>query len=281
MSLAGCQMTDWNSFEIVAHRGVPEGAPENTAAAFRRAVELGADAVELDVRLTSDRVPVIYHYYYLQEITSAVGPIFAFTLEQLQNVAVSCEDDASAGAHRISTLAEILDGFAGKIGLEIEVKGPEPEAAEIIGHVLADFRSQWHTMEATSYEPALLLAIQRACPGIAADLLYPLSEPWKGQDVVLYEAIHRSRLAHARAVHLHPTQLSGPVVSSLLQNGVGVHAWDVNDRQALGLAASLGIPRICTDTFRQAHLFREQKLKDGPRVLRSRPVDGSGETPYN
>ena len=46
-------------FEIVAHRGVHDEFPENTLPAFERAIELGADAVELDVRLTADGVPVV------------------------------------------------------------------------------------------------------------------------------------------------------------------------------------------------------------------------------
>mgnify|MGYP002350518234 FL=1 len=45
-------------WQIVAHRGIPDLAPENTLPAFQRALELGADAVELDVRLTADSVPV-------------------------------------------------------------------------------------------------------------------------------------------------------------------------------------------------------------------------------
>jgi glycerophosphoryl diester phosphodiesterase len=56
-----------NHFEIVAHRGISTEAPENTMASFRKAIELGADAVELDVRLPADKIPVVYHYYYLQE----------------------------------------------------------------------------------------------------------------------------------------------------------------------------------------------------------------------
>jgi glycerophosphoryl diester phosphodiesterase len=51
-------------FELVAHRGVADGAPENTLPAFWKAIELGADAVEFDVRLTRDHEPVIYHYTY-------------------------------------------------------------------------------------------------------------------------------------------------------------------------------------------------------------------------
>ena len=96
------------SFEIVAHRGIATEAPENTLAAFQRAIDLGADAVELDVRLTADQIPVVYHYFYLDENTSVSGPIFDFTLAQLRTVEVFCKENPAIKAGRISTLAEIL-----------------------------------------------------------------------------------------------------------------------------------------------------------------------------
>jgi glycerophosphoryl diester phosphodiesterase len=247
-----------NHFEIVAHRGIPTEAPENTIASFQRAIELGADAVELDVRLTVDRVPVVYHYNYLQENTSASGAIFDFTLEQLRDVKVFCKNNPAAEEGRISTLDEILEMFSGKIGFEIEIKGPEPEAPEIIGSVLHQFKNYWDTFEITSYEPALLLAIQETCPGLTVDLLFPRSESWMKLDVIQYKAIHYSRLAHARAVHLHPTQLSEEVVNALYYHGIEIHAWDVNDEQSLQTVVKFGIPRLCTDNFKQALAFRDK-----------------------
>jgi glycerophosphoryl diester phosphodiesterase len=242
-------------FEIVAHRGVTDQAPENTIAAFQRAVELGADAIELDVRLTADKIPVVYHYYYLDENTSASGPIFTWTLEQLRNVSVYNKEDRTI-AGPISTLAEVLESFAGKIGLEIEIKGPELEAPEIIGNLLNDYKSAWKTMEITSFEPVMLLTVQRTCPGIPADFLYPRSEEWMKLDVVPYEAVHYSRLAKARAVHLHPTQLTESVVQTIRNYGVEIHAWDVNDIQSLELITKLNIARMCTDNCQLALNYR-------------------------
>ena len=247
-------------FEIVAHRGIPNEAPENTLASFQRAIELEAEAVEMDVRLSADHVPVVYHYYYLDEVTSGSGTVFNCALEQLRQLEVYCKADPTVEVGHISTLAEILEAIGGKIGLEIEIKGPEPECADIIGSVLNQHRHLWNTIEVTSYEPALLLAVQKHCPGIVTDLLFPLSESWMKPDVVQYQAIQRARLAQARAVHLHPTQLSEEVVEAARQHGIEVHAWDVNDEQALELVTQLGIPRICTDQFRQAYAFRERLL---------------------
>jgi glycerophosphoryl diester phosphodiesterase len=244
-----------SELQIVAHRGAATDAPENTIAAFERAIDLGADAVELDVRLTSDHVPVVYHYYYLENNSSASGAIFGFTWEQLQQVELRSKSGAGKTG-RISALAEILEKFGGRIGLEIDMKGPEPEAPTIIAAVLRGYKGMWHTLEVTSYDPALLLSMQEECPGLATDLLMPRSEAWMRPDVVQHEAIQYARLAHARAVHLHPSQLSPALVAAVREQGIEVHAWDVNDQQSLELVADLGIPRLDTDNLGQALAFR-------------------------
>jgi glycerophosphoryl diester phosphodiesterase len=247
------------NFEIVAHRGVADAAPENTLPAFQRAIDLGADAVELDVRLTADRVPAVFHYFYLDGVTSLAGPIFNYTFDQLRRAPILNHGGQDCGDVRISTLPDVLEAIGGRIGLEIEVKGPEPESSEIVGAVLGRFRHLWETIEVTSYEPALLLDIQRRCPGLATDLLFPRSESWMKLDVVAHLAAQRARLARARAVHLHPTQLSAEVVAAVRQQGVEVHAWDVNDEPALAAVVELAVPRLCTDRFRQALDFRQRK----------------------
>jgi glycerophosphoryl diester phosphodiesterase len=248
-------------FEIVAHRGITAEEPENTLPAFQRAIELGADAIELDVRLTSDHVPVVYHYYYLHLNTSASGAIFEYTFDQLQGVRVRSRTNTNADGAKIPSLTEVLEAVGGRIGLEIEIKGPEPESPAIIGDVLRQFKHLWQTIEITSYEPALLLSIQEYCPGLIADLLFPRSEDWMKPDVITYQAIHRARLARARAVHLHPTQLSPEVVSAIRQHGIAIHAWEVNDEPALKTVMELNIPRICTDKFQQALSFRRRAFR--------------------
>lgn len=246
-----------NSFEIVAHRGVAIAYPENTLPAFKKAIELGADAVELDVRLTKDKIPVVYHYYYLDEITSLTGPIFNYTYKQLQQARFL---NANADSSKISTLGEVLESIGGKIGLEIEIKGPEPEAIDIIGDIFRKFKYLWETIEITSYEISLLVGIKEQCPGITTDLLYTRSEPWMNLDVVGYEALHKAKLAQARAVHLHPSQLSNEVVQLIRNSGVEIHAWDVNDEHALETIVKYNIPKICTDHFELAANFLHRIL---------------------
>jgi len=244
-------------FQIVAHRGVTAAAPENTMAAFRRALELGIDAVELDVRLTRDRRPAVYHYYYLDDFTTGSGPIFERTAADLESARVL--DRGRAASHPIPMLDEVLEEFAGRIGLEIELKGPEGEAAQIVGPLLTRFRSSWNKIEVTSFEPALLMSVRAKCRDIATALLFPRSEDWMHQDVVAYAALQRARLATANAVHLHPSQLNNEVVASIRAGGVEVHAHSVNDEGSLQLAVALDLPWICSDEPERAQTFRRER----------------------
>jgi glycerophosphoryl diester phosphodiesterase len=253
-------------FEITAHRGVHTEFAENTLPAFRRAIELGADAVELDVRLTRDLVPIVYHYFYLTDTypvpplggsAGLAGTVFDYTWDELQHAQAAGND--AAQSRKIPLFREVLEAIGGQIGLEIEIKGPEPECVDIIARVLHEYRHLWDSIELTSYEPVLLLAMRERCPGLPTDLLLPRSESWMKLDVVAHLAIHRSRLAHARAVHLHPTQLSPGVVSTVRAAGIEIHAWDVNDEQALQAAAEFDIPKICTDRLQQALEFRQRR----------------------
>jgi glycerophosphoryl diester phosphodiesterase len=244
-------------FRVVAHRGLTSAAPENTMAAFAGALDLGVDAVELDVRLTGDRQPVVYHYYYLDGFTTGSGPIFDRSVTELDSIRVV--DRERAVGHRLPMLEEVLHEFAGRLGLEIELKGPEPEAASIVGALLGRFRSRWDQIEITSFEPGLLTNLRAECDGIATALLFPLSEEWMREDVVAYAALQRARLGGAQAVHLHPSQLSEDVVATLRAGGVDVHAHAVNDERSLELARALAIPWVCTDEPERALMFRRER----------------------
>ena len=244
------------TLEIVAHRGAQGETVGNTVASFQRALDLGADAVELDVRLTREGVPVVHHYFHVDQLTRS-RPIFALSLEEVRAVRLGDSGEL------IPTLLEILDGFAGRIGLEIEIKGPEPESANVVGNMLRGYGHDWETMEVTSYEPTLLASFHESCPEVATDLLLPRPEPWMGTDVMQHLAIHRARLAHARGVHLHPSQLSRSVVAALSAHGLEVHAWDVNDARAITVVTEAGVTRLCTDKLQEALDFRRQTAAPG------------------
>jgi glycerophosphoryl diester phosphodiesterase len=251
------------TIEIVAHRGAPEQAIENTLPAFLHALELGADAVELDVRLTADHVPVVFHYFYLDHLSSYLRPIFLSTWQELRPIKL-CRAETPAISGSISSLDEVLEILGGQIGLEIEIKGPEPASVDLVAACIKKHPDALDGLEITSYEPVLLERFQRLLPGVPVDLLIPLSEPWMERkdpsevDVLAYLALQRGRLAGARAVHLHASQLSAGTVNFIRSGGCDVHAWGINDQKSLVSASELKISRWCTDNLPQALLFREE-----------------------
>ncbi len=113
---------------VVGHRGASAAEPENTLAAFEAAVAAGADAVELDVRLTADRIPVVLHDADVAATTDGQGAVHTLTLEELKRL------DASGGRgprQEIPTLAEALEVLSPHDGVavDLEVKNIPGEPA--------------------------------------------------------------------------------------------------------------------------------------------------------
>lgn len=107
---------------IVAHRGASIEAPENTLAAFRAALDAGAPAVELDVHLAADGVPVVVHDDTLDRTTSGAGPVAERTSAEIARLDAGAWFHPRFAGERVPTLAQALDLLAGKCLVDIEVK---------------------------------------------------------------------------------------------------------------------------------------------------------------
>jgi glycerophosphoryl diester phosphodiesterase len=111
---------------VVAHRGASSTAPENTLTAFEEAARVGADVVELDVRLTKDGVPVVLHDPDVSATTDGRGQVHTLSLAEVKRL------DAGAGGPlaEIPTLDEALEaiGRAG-VGVDLEIKNIPGEPA--------------------------------------------------------------------------------------------------------------------------------------------------------
>jgi len=114
---------------VIAHRGNRVGAPENTLEAFRQALGLGADALELDVRVTADDRAVVVHDATLDRTTNGHGAVRAFRFGNLRTLDAGARSPHSAGKrHAIPTLEEVLEEFR-STPIVIEVK--ELEAVDL------------------------------------------------------------------------------------------------------------------------------------------------------
>jgi glycerophosphoryl diester phosphodiesterase len=111
---------------VVAHRGASAAEPENTLVAFEAALAAGADAIELDVRLTSDGVPVVMHDADVSASTDGSGLVHELTLAQVKRL------DASGGRSRsleVPTLAEAVELVGDRGGIDVEIKNLPGEPA--------------------------------------------------------------------------------------------------------------------------------------------------------
>jgi glycerophosphoryl diester phosphodiesterase len=108
--------------QIIAHRGAARFAPENTLAAFERAIVDGADWIELDVLETADGEVVVAHDRDLKRVGGVSLPIETSTYEQLQAVDVGSWFGPEFAGERVPLLEEALELCKGRIGVVIELK---------------------------------------------------------------------------------------------------------------------------------------------------------------
>ncbi len=111
-----------NGFIVIAHRGARAYYPENTMVAFRAAVDLKSDMLELDVQLSKDNVPVVFHDTKLNKRSDGKGLVGDYTLSQLQELDTGSWFDKKFKGEKIPTLEQVLEYAKGKISVNIEIK---------------------------------------------------------------------------------------------------------------------------------------------------------------
>jgi glycerophosphoryl diester phosphodiesterase len=123
---------------IVGHRGASAYRPENTLASFELAVEQGADAIELDVHLTTDGQLAVIHDPTLERTTSATGSVAAMTMREIKKADAGATFEVSDGSRpyrgkrlKVPTLPEVLAWLPAGIGLVVEIKAREAVDATV------------------------------------------------------------------------------------------------------------------------------------------------------
>jgi glycerophosphoryl diester phosphodiesterase len=173
---------------VVGHRGVPRLHQENTLAGFRRAVELGVPAVELDVRLTADRQAVVFHDADLARMTGDSRDVSSVTWDELSQIRIRREIpvglDATGSAmvmryereERIPLFADVLAELGDKVAVNVELKLDLPrwwaiDIAEIAAQVIAEAKAEERVI-VTSFDPRKLRAAHRRRPRLATGFCF-------------------------------------------------------------------------------------------------------------
>lgn len=212
----------WLTARPIAHRGYHDlnrSRWENTLSAFEAAIA-GDFAIECDVHLSADGVPVVFHDGVLNRLTGRDGNIYDLTAAELVQLRVGGTQD------RVPTLAETLARVAGAVPLVIELKGIEGKDDGLVakvGELLRDYSGKAAIM---SFDHWLIRRFATEAPGIPAGLT-----AWKKQPAEL-EA-HFSMLAHGLAfTSFNWADLPNPFVTTLRDRlGLPVITWTVRDQK--------------------------------------------------
>jgi glycerophosphoryl diester phosphodiesterase len=224
---------------LIGHRGVRRpGLVENTLEAFAAALDEGAEALELDVRVCASGDVVVVHDETLERITAGADTraVAALTLPELLAV------DLPGGA-RIPSLAEAL-AFARerRAPLNVEMKRDVPSRPAVV-RAVARLLDRWdgkHPVLVSSFDPAMLAGLGLLAPHVARAVLVHRTS-WHG----LHAATRY--LNGAVAVHLERTLTRPDLVRGLVARGLVVNVWTVNDPAEARDLADLGVDGIITD----------------------------------
>jgi glycerophosphoryl diester phosphodiesterase len=217
---------------LVAHRGAPRERPENTLPSFLRALELGADGIELDVHGTRDGV-VIVHHDPVPRATPPTGAlagrrIDALTFDELQGFSVR-------GLALIPTLAEVLAVAKGRVEVFIELKGSGIEEAviDVIRTSPVPGRCAVH-----SFDHAAVRRVRELAPEIRGGILFDRPCP---------DVVGAMRAADALDVWPQWELIDAALVRAVHEAGGRVIAWTVNRGERARSLAALGVDALCTD----------------------------------
>ncbi len=223
---------------IIAHRGASLEAPENTLSAFRRALDLGVDAVETDVHLSSDGELVVLHESTLDRTTDGHGLVKNHSLAALRRLDAGRWFDERFAGERILTLEETLDVLRA-VRVIIEIKNGPVYYEGIAARVARVVRRSAHkAITVSSFDHPVLREIRRLAPDMETAALF------MGR---LIDPLRLAREAGVSVLHPYWMWITPDLVGTAHAAGLRVEAWTVDEPEHQAHVVSLGVDGIITN----------------------------------
>jgi glycerophosphoryl diester phosphodiesterase len=243
---------------IFAHRGASAHAPENTLAAFELALQQGADALELDVKLSADGHVVVIHDATVDRTTGAHGKVKDMSLADLRSLDAGSFFSAKFQGEKIPTLEEVFEAVGRRTFINVELTNystPRDHLVESVCMLVKKFGLQKHILF-SSFLPRNLANARRYLPEVPAGLLAldGLLGWWSrsfGFAFGKYDALHPN---------LKDTTPNLIYFAHRLQRRI--HVWTVNGEEELRRLFKWGVDGVFTDDPQLAVRLRAEKAAD-------------------
>ena len=225
----------------IAHRGASGHAPENTMAAFRMAMEMGADAIELDLHQTADGHLVVLHDFSLKRTTGDPRPVREVPLSEMKTLDAGRWWSKTYRGEPIPTLEEVLELTCHRIPLYIELKRGSPfypmietRLTDLIGRLKAH---TWVTV--SSFDSQALQTLHDRDPKLSLGLLTRLSEA--------KPILSLAQTLSARSIHISTRRFSPILLRQARAYGFRVYVYTVNQGAAMREYLNLGVDGLFTN----------------------------------
>ncbi len=218
-------------FMDIAHRGASAYAPENTFAAFDRALELGASHVEFDLHFSKDGHIVIIHDETLERTTNGTGLVAETTLAELRSLDAGSWFSPEFAGEPIPTFGGMLERYKGRFHFHVEIKadvrGLSRRAVDLVrGYGVAG------SATITSFQSASLEELTDYAP--------ELPTGWLVVDVD-DSTIDRAKRLGLNLICPHSSKLTPELVDRLHRDGLEVRAWGAADEILMRRAVDAGV----------------------------------------
>jgi glycerophosphoryl diester phosphodiesterase len=216
-------------------------APENTIAAFELAVEMGADAIELDTMLTADGTPVVIHDQSLERTTNGCGSVALKAVADILLLDAGSMFDARFAGEKIPTLEEVFSAVGNKILINVELKNYASPFDRLPGIVVDLVREAGLSDRVilSSFNPIALIKAQRASKKIRRAALIG------GGPKIVRGIIEE--FTDYFALHPEVSLVNQGVVDKHHAAGHKVNAWTVNEESVMTKLLSMGVDGLITD----------------------------------
>lgn len=228
-------MANMSKLFLYAHRGASADAPENTLAAFRCALDAGADGIELDVHLSHDGVPVVIHDDTLDRTTDGSGAVAAHALGSLKRLDAGRWFAPEFAGEEVPTLEETLQLLRGRLRINLEVK--DVRAGMAVVNQLHDFPDA--EVVVSSFDHGLLADLRRSNAALPLAMLFETTD-W-------HRVLAGAERLRACAVHPRVDLVSRPLITACHQRHLPIYAWTVDSAPQAHTLEKLGIDGLFTN----------------------------------